>query len=882
MAIGQLFYTSCKKGLSSGMGFQTYSMSKSITDEEREEIEGYCVYIPPDNLPTQPTDEEIGKLFPIAFSSFRLESGKYCVCHSQYTGKDYSGRYGNYFCHILISDKPWCFYPIELYGSTIFRNRLTAEEENALEIEYLPELEEIPVGNIITFNTISNFFKENIVDKRKNFIKIMDALIGYNKNKKRIVFSSCKDSIPFWIGAVQMAFPKKLAQGFSFTTYCYNPEDVGYIVCALDSEGSRFNFRDSQKLFKYTVLNFISQNSEDIICKSSFIKRAEVGYTVSKDVFLPFVDFLEQFEYNILDENIDSSISLYNMVKKGVEKSDIENVKKAVSFAINYKSIDAYIQLFKQLDPKLEQISSQVDIELAEIITKFLFKAGRETNNREHIKKAYEFFFNSIHYLIVDTEEISLEYILSLYEKIRNIGEVSIREFVQVSLNLARINELKTYLEGGKIRHAKFYFKTIVGDIIASNDKCYDIKIGLFRKEDKNITILLNKCLKILLTSPEDILDILSYFKNEYEYFSTIILKIHSNNKSSFKNKEIDEILSDFVVSEEKEWKQKICSIIDKIPDSSDFLFSLYVNELRKNNDKKEFFINYCYEVFYLYDNYRREKFSDALKLYLAISDSENIALEEYKKIIGYMIKNSIISSVDKLVLEKVVTAVEEKINIQNAAEEGYIIEKLKEIKNEYNIKTPCSITELIHIGRIIQNAGIVSKAAHVQELKVDFSNMSVDKYEEYLRWFLSNICVYLTGFREHEKVKKVLFCLKYSDIFYEIYIDTMEDILLTKKYKNALKSYDKEDYEIFLDCLIIVFRNREEMEEEAGRIIDNKIVDILLKSSEKKLDDYNSKFISKTSNLKDKEEIKMKWRYIIRQVKAKNQKKGLLRFFKK
>ncbi|WP_157055681.1 hypothetical protein [Clostridium sp. DMHC 10] len=76
MKIYQLYYTSCKKGLTSGMGFQTYSMSEGITEEERQEIEKHCNYIQPSSLPSNPTEEEIKELFPIAFSFFKLKNEK--------------------------------------------------------------------------------------------------------------------------------------------------------------------------------------------------------------------------------------------------------------------------------------------------------------------------------------------------------------------------------------------------------------------------------------------------------------------------------------------------------------------------------------------------------------------------------------------------------------------------------------------------------------------------------------------------------------------------------------------------------------------------------------------------------------------------------------
>lgn len=178
MAIKQLFYTSCKRGLSSGMGFQTYSMSGGITEEERKEIESYCAYVPPDDLPTLPSRDEIDELFPLSFSYFKLKNNKYCICSSKYIGKDYSGRYGNYFCHVLISEKPWNFYPIELYGSPIFRTYLTEEEQNREEVVYLPELEEVQPGNVVSFDTISEFLKKETVDKKRKFCTAYGITFG--------------------------------------------------------------------------------------------------------------------------------------------------------------------------------------------------------------------------------------------------------------------------------------------------------------------------------------------------------------------------------------------------------------------------------------------------------------------------------------------------------------------------------------------------------------------------------------------------------------------------------------------------------------------------------------------------------------------------------
>lgn len=890
MTVQQLFYTSCKKGLSFGMGFQTYSMSKGITEEERKEIEGYCVYIPPDNLPTQPSDKEIDELFPIAFSSFRLKTGKYCISSAKYVGKDYSGRYGNYFCHVLVSDKPWPFYPIELYGSITFRTGLTPEEENISEIQYLPELEEIHLGNSICFDSIGNFLKRTDVGKRsKDFIELMKSAIELNKTEKKIIFCDYKGNTAYWIGAVQMSLPRKLAQQFSFTTYCYNPDDASYMICAADREGSKFNFRDIQKSYKYNVFDFINGQSSDLTYNSSFIKRAEVGYTVSKETFLPFICFLDQFEYNVLDENIDNCVCLYNMVNRGVEKSTIEDVKRAVSFAVNYKSIQAYRQLFQQLDHNLEKISTQVDVELAEMITKFLFMVGRETNDSEHIRKAYEFYFNSIHYLVMDNEDINVEDILSLHERMRKIEEVTLGQFVKLSLHRSRIKELQTYLEGGKIRHAKFYFRSLISDIMAFNDKYSDgdgIDLFNIKSEDaKNITIFLNKCLSILIKSPEDILDILHTLKYEYEYFPEIIIKAYSINNYLYKDSSIEETLVGFIIEEgriDEEWKKKICICISQLTNANDFLFSMYSIELRDESNKKEFFISYCYKVFNYFENYRKKKFSDALRLYLSLCEDGELSLEEYKEIISYIDKKSLCQYIDKDVLKIFFIELENKINVEKVALESYTIRKMFELKSECSIKTPCNIIELIYSIQKIEDSDAAFKINHLENLKVDFLNIDTKSYEKLLESFLNNLCVYLQSPSEHDKVKKALFCSEYEEIYYSKYFDVLDDIVLTKQYKDTLKSNNREAYQVFIDFLIFLFKNDMKVKEETEEYLENRIINILKESSEKKLEVYDNYFKRKVNAYKNKVEIIEKWSIIKDKAREKKQKRNPFNLFRK
>lgn len=888
MKVQQLFYTSCKKGISLGMGFQTYSMSEGVTEEERKEIEAHCIYIPPDNLPTQPTREEIEELFPVALSYFTLKSGKYCICQCKYVGKDYSGRYGNYFAHVLICDEPWPFYPIELYGSITFRDSLTFEEENAAEIKPLQNLEEIHLGNVIDYNTIASFLKSKEGgNRRKSFKVLMDSVIAYEKEGKSIVFEDLKDNNPYWIGAIQMALTKDLAHTFSFTTYCYNPENTDYKISALYKDGTSFSLKGNQKLYKYTCIDFDDINEQ--ILGSSFSKLVEVGYTVSKEVLLSFLCFLGQFEYKVLDKDIEDCICLYNIVNKGIERLNIDNVKKAISFANRYKSEDAFSKIFKQIDPNLEKISTQVDIELTEIVSEFLFNMSKETGQRDFVNKAYEFFFHSIHCLVMDREDTDIEDIFSLYKRVRKKEKGSNCEFIKMSLSKSRIEELNTYLQGAEVRHGKFYLKSIIDDIIMFNRECNtNEKILLFNmndEKDKDRVILLKKCMEILLYSPKDMEEVIYYFKDECEYAADIILMEYIINLHKCKSDKAYETLSNFMVWEGERnayWETSIYSNISSKPYGIDFMFYIFKYKLAKSIDDKSFFIKYCEEIFELFTDYRKKKFSQALQEYINFFGKSNLALEQYKEILEYIYKSSSYIEVNKELFQKVILYFEEEISVENVEMVCDAIDKVREIKNKYKISTPCNITEFICIHKKLVSDNFKNKTAALGNFKGDFSYISSSKYEEYLSWILPDLNIYLQDYRDHAKVTKAFLCEKYRDVYYKIYTDTIINILNEKKYKNMLKDCKKEVYEIFLDYAIFILKNKVDFEEDIDQYAEDKIIGELPTVNERKMSIYDKYILQNIEDDRSKEDILKEWENIKKKAFEKSKIRNIIAFFKK
>jgi hypothetical protein len=142
MKILQSIYTSCRIGQSGNAGFQFYSYSDGLADEELLEIEKIGNYIAPHNLPSNPAREEIVTLFPVSFSYFRLKSGRVGIIQSVALTRDYSGRPGNFLAHALVLESgEFPFLPVLLYKSNSFKTDLTTSEWNVATVpDKLPVL----------------------------------------------------------------------------------------------------------------------------------------------------------------------------------------------------------------------------------------------------------------------------------------------------------------------------------------------------------------------------------------------------------------------------------------------------------------------------------------------------------------------------------------------------------------------------------------------------------------------------------------------------------------------------------------------------------------------------------------------------------------------
>ena len=156
MGINQAIFTCSAKGISRGGGQGIYTYNRECSELELSEFEmSYCQYYysgPLSEVPNLPTKYVYGK----------IQGGRYMAAEVTYLGKDYdkeSGRTGNIISHMYsFENKDLFAYPMQLYGSHYFLTSIDdTDVDGTNEVDYLPEVSSIDVGDIVTIENVQDF-----------------------------------------------------------------------------------------------------------------------------------------------------------------------------------------------------------------------------------------------------------------------------------------------------------------------------------------------------------------------------------------------------------------------------------------------------------------------------------------------------------------------------------------------------------------------------------------------------------------------------------------------------------------------------------------------------------------------------------------------------
>lgn len=218
MAFQQLYYTSCETGLSGYAGFQFNAVTPGVSPVVMREVEQLTIYEAPRGLAAGP-ESGVGA-YPVNLLHTRSESGDAVItARVAFTGADFSGRWGNYFVHALVSEAPRRDFadlmPIETWEAEIWRAAPVTDPD-------LPLVENLARGPLGT-RAAAEFV--DAPDMAPVVPLLLSAVIEAMTDGGPPVLLIGHDTAALarWIAVVSFLLGRRLAPTMTFATYSHQP-----------------------------------------------------------------------------------------------------------------------------------------------------------------------------------------------------------------------------------------------------------------------------------------------------------------------------------------------------------------------------------------------------------------------------------------------------------------------------------------------------------------------------------------------------------------------------------------------------------------------------------------------------------------------------------
>jgi hypothetical protein len=319
MSFRQTYYTSCQQGLRGGKGFQINAATEGIDPSVLQQIERLGLYVPPISVPSRPSLEEIER-FPVSMLFQLLGDGSAVFAQAKYTGADYSGRFGNYFTHSLISAalerdlKEEGLLPIELWGSLMW----STTESPGLT---LPPFERLEAGGLIDPDRVAEFLAEN--ERMKHLPAFLTAIEGALSTGRRIIFVEPSQSVALWIAAASYALPRHLALRLTFNTYVKNPYQSDFLLVGTTSD-SDFGFAQHEIEHQFYVFDFEGGRFTRITEFTPFAQKAAAAYRAGyPHAIADFSLFVERVAPALGMDELDAAFS-FHVKRSGFEPPNMD------------------------------------------------------------------------------------------------------------------------------------------------------------------------------------------------------------------------------------------------------------------------------------------------------------------------------------------------------------------------------------------------------------------------------------------------------------------------------------------------------------------------------------------------------------------------------
>lgn len=315
MKLAQLYYTSCRRGINSGPGFQTRSMSVELSMEERREIEAKGGYRLPRDLDFTSLSAPVDETLPVAYRSYRLQSGRFVLTRSASAGLDYSGRGGNFYAHsiVFMSEPPAGVWPCSFLNWSGWLPQLAPEQDNLDVPPPLPVIELLDITSLRGPEAmeLSSFLQEQD-QEGKYFPAMLAALFLSLRDGRILLIRDIPRKNVQWLACLQFALPPSLAWRLNWSSYQDDPRGAGQINATCGETNYRLdrNARD----FQYYLFDFSAGQFSTVELGEQFYARQIAAWMLEEPGKLTeFQRFSGSFSRELVPEQLPEVLMLFHM-----------------------------------------------------------------------------------------------------------------------------------------------------------------------------------------------------------------------------------------------------------------------------------------------------------------------------------------------------------------------------------------------------------------------------------------------------------------------------------------------------------------------------------------------------------------------------------------
>ncbi len=381
----QLHYTSCRRGRSGNAGFQVRALSAGITPDEQREIERRGVYRPPRDAPEDAGAEAITRDFPVALRFYTLESGRRALTRSCYSGRDYSGRWGNYFAHTLVFDNGSAppLWPIDYYEWPHWHQGLEPAEDTEETPPPLPaiDLGEVEPAESFTFEEISAFLREES-GRAELLARMGRAVLLSLEDSRAVVIRDKAINNPYWIASIQKLFPPLHAAELSYSSYQEDPRDCATVNATAGE--TDFTFGDPERRYQFYMFDLAGGRHSEVPEAADYPAAAARWLAEGPAELERFFEFMQLFAHRKVEPQLLSALHLFELYRRRDRHLEGEALAAMIRFAARWARPEGRVELMEVIAAAVERSGGLRRTEDYDGVIRFLAEGAAATGQPRH------------------------------------------------------------------------------------------------------------------------------------------------------------------------------------------------------------------------------------------------------------------------------------------------------------------------------------------------------------------------------------------------------------------------------------------------------------------------------------------------------------------